>query len=191
MKKTLAVFIVGVVLAGTLVRAAESPAQSSVPEGKTSSPVMRLPEPIYPEALAARSLDLPGSFDIVDIRPAWQYEEYHIAGAVNLPLDQLLNDPARLSDKRPIVIVCRDGSLSAVAAGIFSQKTERPILYLHGGVRRYYDEIQRPAGIIGDTPAFAPDAVPPGAPSAPPGAADRPAGTRPAREGVKKPSAGC
>jgi len=177
--ETTAILLV-LVLGGWRSAAADPPLKAPVPEEKAPAPAIRLPEPIYPEALAARSLDQPGTFDIVDIRPAWQYAEYHIAGAVNLTLDQLLNDTARLSDKRPIVIVCRDGSLSAVAAGILSQKTERPVLYLHGGVRRYYDEIQRPAGIIGDTPAFAPEAAPraPASEQTAPPAAPAPAPSR-------------
>lgn len=191
MKKPLAVFIlVATLLAGLPVIGADPPPKAPAPEEKTPAPAIRIPEPIYPEALAARSLDRPGSFDIVDIRPDWQYGEYHIAGAVNLGLDQLLTDPARLADKRPLVIVCRDGSLSAVAAGILSQKTERPVLFLHGGTRRYYDEIQRPAGIVGDTPAVAPQTGPraPSSDQPAPPAVPAPA---PSRTVTQKPSAGC
>jgi rhodanese-related sulfurtransferase len=181
--------MIAMVLAVPAGGVADPPNSAAVPQAQAVDFAVRLPEPIYPEALAARSLDRPGTFEIVDIRPAWQYAEYHVPGAVNLTVDQLVADAARMADRRPLVITCRDGSLSAAVAGIFSQKTERPVFFLHGGVRRYYDEIQRPPGIVGQMPALAPEPAGPdiahGAPSQPP----RPA-EPPGPDAVHRPSSG-
>jgi rhodanese-related sulfurtransferase len=89
--------------------------------------------------------------DVVDVRPAWQFNEYHIPGAVNVPVQELMTNPAYLNDKRPLVIVCRDGHISAAVGGALMQKAHRPIRFLSGGVVRYYDEIMRPKGILSDT----------------------------------------
>jgi rhodanese-related sulfurtransferase len=141
-------------------------------------------------------MDLPGSIEVVDIRPAWQYEEFHIPGAVHAAVQDILTNPAYRADKRPLIIVCRDGSLSAAVGGALVDKSPRPIRFLSGGVTRYYDEIMRPAGILSDkmtgvapalpqTPARAPKVMPERAPATPAPAPP------PAKPQKKKKSAGC
>lgn len=150
---------------------------------------VNLPERVAPETLAQQLADLPGSLDVVDIRPATQFAEYHIEGSTNVPVEVLLSNPAYLVDKRPLVIVCRDGSISAAVGGALVQKGPRPIRVLSGGVRRYWDEVMRPQGITSDSgrgpvgaPASpAPAAVParpPTAPAAVPAPAPTPAPAR-------------
>ena len=164
---------------------------------KSSTPgiYINLPEHMSPEDLAKRLMDLPGTLDVVDIRPVWQFAEYHIPQSVNVVLQDLLSNPAYLSDKRPMVIVCRDGSISAAVGGALVQKTPRPIRFLSGGVLRYYDEIMRPKGIISDgIPSVAPTA--PRAPSIQPkplspGPEKIPKPSAPPKPAVKKKSAGC
>ena len=68
--------------------------------------------------------------------PAWQFEEYHIAGAAAATPADVLDNPAYLVGKTPLVIVCRDGSLSAAIGGALAPKTERSIRYLSGGMIR-------------------------------------------------------
>ena len=112
---------------------------------------VNLPERMSARDLARRITDLPGSIEVVDIRPAWQFAEYHIPGAVNAPVHDVMNNPAYLVGQRPLVIVCRDGSLSAAVGGALVQKSPRPIRFLSGGVSRYYDEIARPQGMSRET----------------------------------------
>jgi rhodanese-related sulfurtransferase len=139
---------------------------------------VNLPERMSPRDLAQRLTDLPGTIDVVDIRPAWQFAEFAIAGSVNVPVQNVMSSPAYLNDRRPLVLVCRDGGVSASVAGALVQKSQRPIRFLAGGAQRYYDEIMRPGGIL-DTPVMlpqegntqppaAPAAAVPGPPSAPP-----------------------
>ena len=161
-------------------------AQAAAPQGV----YIALPERVGPADLAKTLMDLPGSLDVVDIRPAWQFNEYHIPGAVNVPVQELMTNPAYLNDKRPLVIVCRDGHISAAVGGALMQKAHRPIRFLSGGVVRYYDEIMRPKGILSDT-------MPSGVPSQSPALkAPTPGGTpaapaAPVPPPKKKKSAGC
>jgi rhodanese-related sulfurtransferase/glyoxylase-like metal-dependent hydrolase (beta-lactamase superfamily II) len=171
------------------------PTLGSTAAGAPAAPAgvyINLPEPIVPEELAKRQMDLPGTYAVVDIRPAWQFAEFSVPGSVNTPVEQVLNSPVLLADKRPLVLVCRDGTISATVAGALIQKVQRPVRYLTGGATRYYDEIMRPAGIVsgstmlpgGKTPApAAPAAVQPAAPAAPAAA--------PAPAAPRKKSAGC
>ena len=155
----------------------------------TETVYLDLPEPMGPQDVAQRLMDLPGSLQIVDIRPGWQFEEYHIERAVNATPADVLNNTAYLIGKTPLVIVCRDGSLSAAIGGAIAAKTERPIRYLSGGMLRYWEEIMRPAGVISDKstrPMTSPPVAPeqPGAAPPPPAAPKKPLAK-------KRISAGC
>lgn len=103
-----------------------------------------IPERIAPEELAQRLMELPDSLEVLDIRPAWQFMEYHLASAKNSTVEELLKNIALSTETRPLVLICRDGSLSAVISGMLSQKTNRPLKFLSGGMLRYFNEIVIP-----------------------------------------------
>ena len=164
-------------------------------EAKTSEAVaeavyLDLPEPMGPQDVAERIMNLPGSIQVVDVRPAWQFEEYHIAGAVHTTPANVLNSDAYLVGKTPLVIVCRDGSLSAAVGGTIAPRTERPIRYLSGGMIRYWEEVMRPSGVVSDK-AGRPMAVPPVTPRQPGGSPPAPAMPTPKPVAKKRASAGC
>ena len=53
---------------------------------------------------------------LVDVRLPWEYAQSHLAGAVNIPLQEL---PVRLGEipkTRPVVLYCRSGNRSGQAA---------------------------------------------------------------------------
>jgi phage shock protein E len=54
---------------------------------------------------------------IIDVRETWEFEEEHYPGAVNIPLSMV---PLHLSEirdmPRPILLYCRSGSRSSMAA---------------------------------------------------------------------------
>lgn len=151
---------------------------------------VNLPEAMSPGDLARRLMDLPGTLDVVDIRPPSHFAEFSIPGSLQAPVEQVLGNVAWLNDKRPLVIVCRDGSISAAVAGALAQKGTRPIRFLLGGVARYYDEIMRPAGIQSAAVPLAPAPAPQMKP-AKPSPAPASAVPAPAAPGPKKRSAGC
>jgi hypothetical protein len=96
--------------------------------------------------------------------------------------------PAYLNGAVPLVIVDRDGSLAMAVGGILSQKTQRPIKVLFGGMETYWNESGAPIAPASPSPASAP-AVKPAAPA--PSSA-KPAAPTPAGPVTpKKKSAGC
>ena len=107
-----------------------------------------LPERLVPAQLRQMIKDLPGTFEIVDIRPAEQVRDYNPTGALAVGISDLLSNQSWLAGDVPLVIVDRDGTLSMIAAGILSQKTRRPIKALMGGVEAYWREIE--TGFIRD-----------------------------------------
>jgi len=120
---------------------------------------LRLPERMAPSALKQLLVDLPGTFDLIDIRPTEQYADFNIPGSTSVDVGDVISNPAYLTGVGPLIIVDRDGSLAMAVAGILSQKTQRPIKALHGGVEAYWEESELkravrevPIGGLGATP---------------------------------------
>jgi rhodanese-related sulfurtransferase len=61
-------------------------------------------------------------YTLVDVRNAWEFEEGHAIGAINIPLDEI---PARLNEFKkmdsPVLLYCRSGNRSGMANLILKQ----------------------------------------------------------------------
>ena len=53
-------------------------------------------------------MDLPGTFEIVDVRPAAQFADFSLPGALNADIADVIANPAYLSGAVPLVVVDRD-----------------------------------------------------------------------------------
>ena len=168
--------------AGLPVIQPTSPGGTAVTQPKR---VVRLPDRIDPSALKRLLMDLPGTYDLVDIRPADQFADYHLSGARNVELADLISNPAFLTGAGPLVIVDRDGSLAMAVGGILSQKSERQIKVLFGGLIAYWRDVEM-GGPIKAVP-LAPAATT--SPAAQPSTPAQPETQTP--QPPKKKSAGC
>jgi len=101
---------------------------------------IRLAERMSADELRRLAKDLPGTFDLVDIRPADQFKDYHIPGSRNADIAEVLKNPAYLTGAGPLILVDRDGSLAMQIAGILSQKTQRTIKALYGGLEAFWKD---------------------------------------------------
>jgi rhodanese-related sulfurtransferase len=149
--------------------------------------VVKLAERIGAAELKRMLMDLPDTFSVVDIRPAAQFADYNLPGSTNVDIAELIDNPAYLTGAGPLVIVDRDGSLAMMAAGILSQKTERRIKALFGGLEAYWREAGPGAG----AGAVSGAAIPMSVPSAPSVSPTAPAARTPATAPRKRKSAGC
>jgi phage shock protein E len=70
---------------------------------------------------------------LLDVRTPAEFEEGHIAGAVNIALQELPQRLSELPQDQPIVIYCRSGNRSAEAWRILQNSGYRPI-YDMGGI---------------------------------------------------------
>jgi rhodanese-related sulfurtransferase len=91
-------------------------------------------------------MDLPGTFQLIDIRPSEHFADYSLPGSANVDIAEVMGNPAYLTGAGPLVIVDRDGSLAMMVAGILSQKTERNIKALYGGLEAHWNEVGPGAG---------------------------------------------
>jgi rhodanese-related sulfurtransferase len=58
---------------------------------------------------------------VLDVREDWEWEAGHVAGSVHIPLGELGARVGELSADRPIVVVCRSGVRSQMAADAMSE----------------------------------------------------------------------
>lgn len=76
---------------------------------------------------------------IVDVRMPFEYEEEHIEGAINIPLQEI---PQRIEEfkkmKQPIVVYCRSGNRSGQAQ-MFLRHHGITEIYNGGGIYDMYD----------------------------------------------------
>lgn len=75
-----------------------------------------------------------GNVRLIDVRTAEEVAEGAIPGAKHIPLDEF--DPASLGtdDGREIVLYCRSGRRSAIAAERLAEHIGKPVQHLAGGI---------------------------------------------------------
>ncbi|MCL1810168.1 MAG: FAD-dependent oxidoreductase [Clostridiales bacterium] len=83
--------------------------------------------------------DLPrdGSAQLIDVRTALEYENGHLAGFCNIPLEELRNRVSELDKSKKVYISCQIGQKGYIAARLLSQKGF-DALNLSGGYRLYH-----------------------------------------------------
>lgn len=64
-------------------------------------------------SLAKQIIEGKKDFVIVDLRPAWQFDDYHIPGAVNVPLEQAVAGGGALSKSKEIILYSSGGTHAA------------------------------------------------------------------------------
>lgn len=59
---------------------------------------------------------------IIDVRTPGEFAEQHVAGAINIPLDQFTKRLTEIRDMpKPIVAYCRSGGRSGMAVSMMKQ----------------------------------------------------------------------
>ncbi len=122
-----AAFVVAMILTTAVVA---EPAAGSV----------TLPQRISATELKRMLMDLPGTFEIVDIRPPAPYADFSLPGSTNVRIADVIANQSYRNGTVPLIIVDRDGSLAMAVGGILSQGTRRSIRVLHGGLEAYWND---------------------------------------------------
>ena len=101
-------------------------------------------EEVFPEDV---EMDGRESQMLLDVRMAVEFEEEHIPGALNIPLDELNMNYSELDFSKEYYVYCLAGSRSAAAAFILSSKGYR-VRNIKGGLMAWdgplVEEIQLP-----------------------------------------------
>ena len=147
-----------------------------------------LPQRISATELKRMLMDLPGTFEIVDVRPPAHYSDLSLPGSVNTTIADVIANPVYRKGVVPLIIVDRDGSLAMAVGGILSQKTRRSIRVLYGGLEAYWNDSAALLPAVG--PASV-NAVKPAVPATSKSSPVAPAASAPPARGTAKNSAGC
>ena len=88
---------------------------------------------IEPRALATR-LDSGEAIQLIDVRTREEFEEGHIAGAINIPVDDF--DPATLPDAGGAerILYCRSDRRSGIAAERLVDAENATAVHMEGGI---------------------------------------------------------
>ena len=71
---------------------------------------------------------------LLDVRSPMEFEENHIPGAINIPLDIVVSKMKQISEmQKPIVVYCLSGCRSSTATSILQQNGIQDI-YNGGGI---------------------------------------------------------
>ncbi|MCU0475088.1 MAG: rhodanese-like domain-containing protein [Anaerolineae bacterium] len=81
-------------------------------DGRTSS--LRPAE--YLKRFSARAVP----HTLLDVRSSEEFEESHIIGAVNIPVQSLMSRLSEIPRNQPVIVYCRSGSRSTIATRILS-----------------------------------------------------------------------
>ncbi len=95
--------------------------QESTPPAPT--PAAATQQPLQPRSvLGAEARALVGSGALLlDVRTVDEFNELHLEGARNIPLNELGRSLGSLPKDKPIVVYCAVGSRSAAAAGLLAK----------------------------------------------------------------------
>jgi rhodanese-related sulfurtransferase len=58
---------------------------------------------------------------VIDVRAPHEWEAGHISGATHLPLDELAQRAGEIDKERPVVLYCRGGNRSTMAAAALAE----------------------------------------------------------------------
>lgn len=103
---------------------------------------------VTPRQLALWLVDKRQDFQLVDIRASWQYDDYHIPSAINLPLAQLFGPAslAQLSRGKKVVLYGTDSGQAAQAQLLLGMKGYNT-LFLHDGVGGWWLDVMTPTSV--------------------------------------------
>lgn len=65
---------------------------------------------------------------LLDVRTAAEFAEGSIPGAINIPLQSLAGSIRRLKNKKAIVVFCRSGNRSQMAAQLLKQQQVNDVI---------------------------------------------------------------
>ena len=71
---------------------------------------------------------------IIDVRTVAEFEDGHIEGAINIPVDKLPDRLAELSKDDELLVYCRTGNRSGAAVNILSDAGYMRIYHMHEGI---------------------------------------------------------
>jgi rhodanese-related sulfurtransferase len=87
---------------------------------------------ITPQGYQEQFVNAGAAHALIDVRTPQEFASGHIAGAVNIPVDQLASRLSEIPAGQPVVVYCRSGNRSAQASQILARAGYSSIYDLGG-----------------------------------------------------------
>ncbi|MEO1288674.1 MAG: rhodanese-like domain-containing protein [Chloroflexota bacterium] len=91
---------------------------------------------ITPDEYVAQFQETGAEHLLIDVRTPQEFASGHIAGAINIPVDQIVNRLDEIPQNIAVVVYCQSGNRSGRAASILSDNNYNDIYDL-GGITRW------------------------------------------------------
>ena len=91
-------------------------------------------------------LPLDGSVTLLDTRTAEEYEQGHISGFLNIPVDELRERLGELDPTKPVYVICQSGLRSYIASRILEGNGYTA--YNFSGGYRFYDAVKNDRALV-------------------------------------------
>mgnify|MGYP001315044109 CR=1 FL=1 len=106
-------------LAVTGCAAPQAEVQTAAPAAAAPAIAMNgAPQKVSPEAYMSDFVDSGAAHQLIDVRTAEEYATGHIAGSINIPVQEIGARLGEISQDEPVVLYCRSGNRSGQAAQI-------------------------------------------------------------------------
>jgi len=103
---------------------------------------------VTPGQLAQWLVEKRADFQLIDIREPWQFDDYHIPSAVNIPLTELFEDTGikKLSREKKIVVYGLGGTRAAQAQVLLSLKGYNAFS-IPDGITAWWNDVITPTSL--------------------------------------------
>jgi len=98
---------------------------------------------ISQETLLARQQQRDPALFLLDVRTPGEFAQGHVPGAVNIPYEQIAARLAEVPQDKDVVLYCRSGRRSALAADVLAARGYSRLSHLDGDMNRW-TERERP-----------------------------------------------
>ena len=97
-----------------------------------ASMAMAAPPPVTPQQVHELQVKKDPSLLVIDVRSAEEYAAGHVPGAVNIPHDQVPSRLAEIPKDKEVVLYCRSGRRSGLAAETLEANGYKDLRLLQG-----------------------------------------------------------
>ena len=97
-------------------------------------------KPISADALLQQQARQPQHLFVLDVRSPQEFAEGHIAGAVNVPYDQIAARLAEVPKDKDVVLYCRTGRRTGIAAEVLAANGYTRLSHLDGDMTAWVEK---------------------------------------------------
>ena len=117
-----------------------------------ASMAMAAPPPVTPQQVHELQVKKDPSLLVIDVRSAEEYAAGHVPGAVNIPHDQVASRLAEIPKDKDVVLYCRSGRRSGLAAETLEANGYKDLQLLQGDMPGW-EKAGLPVEVAGQKPA--------------------------------------